>query len=39
MTSRTRAPFKESWPRDLLRVKCDVTKSYVIVEVSVQMLR
>lgn len=37
--SRIRAPFKESWQRDLLRVKGGVTDYCVIGEIDVQALR
>ncbi len=37
--SRIRAPFKESWRRDLLRVKGGVTDYCVIGEINVQALR
>ncbi|WP_196480637.1 reverse transcriptase domain-containing protein [Burkholderia multivorans] len=37
--SRIRAPFKESWRRDLLRVKGGVTDYCVIGEIDVQALR
>lgn len=37
--SRIRAPFKESWQRDLLRVKGGVTDYCVIGEINVQALR
>ncbi len=37
--SRIRAPFKESWQRDLLRVKGGVTDYCVIGEIDVQGLR
>lgn len=37
--SRIRAPFKESWQRDLLRVKGGITDYCVIGEIDVQALR
>ncbi len=37
--SRIRAPFKDSWQRDLLRVKGGVTDYCVIGEIDVQALR
>jgi hypothetical protein len=37
--SRIRAPYKESWKRDLLRVKGGVTDYCVIGEIDVQSLR
>ena len=37
--SRIRAPFKESWQRDILRVKGGVTDYCVIGEINVQALR
>lgn len=37
--SRIRAPFKESWQRDILRVKGGVTDYCVIGEIDVQALR
>lgn len=37
--SRIRAPFKESWQRDLLRVKGGITDYCVIGEIDVQTLR
>lgn len=37
--SRIRAPFKDSWKRDLLRVKGGVTDYCVIGEIDVQSLR
>jgi hypothetical protein len=37
--SRIRAPFKESWQRDLLRVKGGITDYCVIGEIDVQSLR
>lgn len=37
--SRIRAPFKESWQRDLLRVKGGVTDYCVVGEIDVQALR
>jgi hypothetical protein len=37
--SRIRAPFKESWLRDLLRVKGGITDYCVIGEIDVQALR
>jgi predicted alpha/beta hydrolase family esterase len=37
--SRIRAPFKESWQRDLLRVKGGMTDYCVIGEIDVQALR
>lgn len=37
--SRIRAPFKESWRRDLLRVKGGITDYCVIGEIDVQALR
>jgi len=37
--SRIRAPFKESWQRDVLRVKGGVTDYCVIGEIDVQALR
>ncbi|WP_066261974.1 reverse transcriptase domain-containing protein, partial [Hydrogenophaga flava] len=37
--SRIRAPFKESWQRDLLRVKGGITDYCVIGDVDVQALR
>ena len=37
--SRIRAPFKDSWQRDLLRVKGGVTDYCVIGEIDVQSLR
>ena len=37
--SRIRAPFKESWKRDVLRVKGGVTDYCVIGEIDVQVLR
>ncbi len=37
--SRIRAPFKESWQRDLLRVKGGVTDYCVVGEIDVQELR
>lgn len=37
--SRIRAPFKESWQRDVLRVKGGVTDYCVIGEIDVHMLR
>ena len=37
--SRIRAPFKESWQRDLLRVKGGITDYCVIGEIGVQALR
>lgn len=37
--SRIRAPFKESWQRDVLRVKGGVTDYCVIGEIDVQTLR
>lgn len=37
--SRIRAPFKESWQRDLLRVKGGVTDYCVIGEIDLQALR
>ena len=37
--SRIRAPFKESWQRDVLRVKGGVNDYCVIGEIDVQALR
>ena len=37
--SRIRAPFKDSWKRDVLRVKGGVTDYCVIGEIDVQALR
>jgi len=37
--SRIRAPFKESWQRDLLRVKGGITDYCVIGEIDVLALR
>ncbi|EIK44764.1 hypothetical protein O59_002487 [Cellvibrio sp. BR] len=37
--SRIRAPFKESWQRDLLRVKGGITDYCVVGEIDVQALR
>jgi hypothetical protein len=37
--SRIRAPFKDSWMRDVLRVKGGVTDYCVIGEIDVQALR
>ena len=37
--SRIRAPFKESWKRDVLRVKGGVTDYCVIGEIDVKALR
>jgi hypothetical protein len=37
--SRIRAPFKESWQRDILRVKGGVTDYCVIGEIDIQALR
>ena len=37
--SRIRAPFKDSWKRDVLRVKGGITDCCVIGEIDVQALR
>ncbi|HHN1668519.1 TPA: hypothetical protein ACRNXW_005472, partial [Pseudomonas aeruginosa] len=37
--SRIRAPFKDSWKRDVLRVKGGITDYCVIGEIDVQALR
>lgn len=39
VTSHIRAPFKDSWQRDLLRVKGGITDYCVIGEIGVQALR
>lgn len=37
--TRTRTPFKDSWKRDVMRVKSGVTDYCVIGEIDVQALR